>query len=170
MKKQTNKKKNIYILHIKNNTRHSFALYLKAARCLPFFRSVPFLSGRQRNILIGSWKEQEVHVLNPGPSVHRLEGNPQVCQLSRYARTSWRCVKKLRVCPLSQSETNVTEGAPYRSSPSAELKLLLRLLSLEAAPGEPAERSGSAPNGESGSSIRISSSRRSSLGVKKSVK
>lgn len=71
------------------------------------------------------------------------------------------------------SEMNVTEeGAAYRSSPSAELKLLLRLLSLEAAPGEPAERSGSAPNGESGSSIRISSSRCSSLSVelKKSVK
>lgn len=63
-------------------------------------------------------------------------------------------------------------GQPYRSSPSAELKLLLRLLSLEAAPGEPAERSGSVPKGESGSSIRISSSRCSSLSValKKSVK
>lgn len=70
-------------------------------------------------------------------------------------------------------EMNVTdEGAPYRSSFSAELKLLLRLLSLEAAPGEPAERSGSVPNGESGLSIRISSSRCSSLSVelKKSVK
>jgi len=57
-----------------------------------------------------------------------------------------------------------------RSSASSELKLLLRLLPLDAA-GDPAERSGSVPKGERGSSIRISSSRCSSFKVlqKKSV-
>lgn len=57
------------------------------------------------------------------------------------------------------------------SSASSELKLLLRLLPLDAA-GDPAERSGSVPKGERGSSIRISSSRCSSFKVlqKKSVK
>ena len=72
----------------------------------------------------------------------------------------------------SQAITREFARDPYRSSPSAELKLLRRLLSLDAAPGEPAERSGSVPKGESGSSIRISSSRCSSLSValKKSVK
>lgn len=51
------------------------------------------------------------------------------------------------------------------------LKLERRLEPLEAS-GEPADRSGSVPNGESGSSMRISSSRCSSFSValKKSVK
>lgn len=110
---------------------------------------------------------------------HRSEGRPQVCELSFQVRAAlWvtraggQCVKSSGFARC-HSEMNATqEGAPYRSSPSAELKLVLRLLSLEAAPGEPAERSGSAPNGESGSSIRISSRRCSSLSVelKKSVK
>ena len=75
--------------------------------------------------------------------------------------------------------------APYRSSsPSAELKLLRRLPSSEpswawpegawTAAGEREDSRGSAPNGDSASSIRISSSRwcSSSLRVapKKSVK
>lgn len=57
------------------------------------------------------------------------------------------------------------------SSASSELKLLWQLLPLDAV-GDPAERSGSVPKGERGSSIRILSSRCSSFKVlqKKSVK
>lgn len=71
-------------------------------------------------------------------------------------------------CVFEEKKTTLN----YKSSPPAELKLLLRLLSLDAAPGEPADKSGSAPKGERASSIRISSSLCSSFSValKKSVK
>lgn len=80
----------------------------------------------------------------------------------------------IRVSNFSSLEHSAQEWVHVkgqRSSPSSVLKLLLRLLSLDAL-GEAADSSGSAPNGDSASSIKSSSSRCSSFNValKKSVK